>query len=162
MSKTNLIIIILVIVALVAGLASRLMKDKSTEMPPLNDAEKEEGMGEELGYVEHNDLIRVTSPLPESQVSSPLVITGKARGMWYFEADFPITLTNWDGLIIAEGYATAQGDWMTEEYVPFTATLEFVADTSVSNRGTLILHKDNPSGLPERDDALEYTVYFAD
>ena len=69
-------------------------------------------------------------------------------------------LTNWDGLIIAEGYATAQGDWMTTDYVPFEATLEFTADTSVSNRGSLILKKDNPSGLPENDDALEYTVYL--
>ena len=109
---------------------------------------------------QYKDLIRVTTPLPESMISSPLVIKGEARGGWFFEASFPVILTNWDGLIIAEGYAEAKDDWMTTDYVPFEAVLEFAADTLVSNRGALILKKDNPSGLSENDDAFEYTVYF--
>ena len=108
----------------------------------------------------YKDLIQVETPLPESEVSSPLVIKGKARGNWFFEASFPVILTNWDGLIIAEGVAQAEGEWMTTDYVPFTTTLTFTVDTRVSNRGSLILKKDNPSGLPEHDDAFEYTVYF--
>jgi len=111
-----------------------------------------------------SDLIWLYSPQPEEEIESPLKIQGKARGNWFFEASFPVILTNWDGLIIAEGYATANpsdgGDWMTEDFVPFEAELEFTADTSVSNRGALILKKDNPSGLPENDDALEITVFF--
>lgn len=47
---------------------------------------------------------------------------------------------------------------MTEEFVPFTATLRF---TSPGGHGTLILRKDNPSGLPEHDDALVIPVRFA-
>lgn len=107
------------------------------------------------------NLIRVTSPLPNSTISSPLVITGTARGYWFFEASFPVYLTDWDGKIIAEGFATAQDDWMTTEFVPFKATLTYkTSDISgqYSNRGTLILKKDNPSGLPENDDALEFQV----
>jgi len=111
---------------------------------------------------QYKDLIRVATPLPESMISSPLVIKGEARGMWYFEVSFPVVLTNWDGLIIAEGIATAKGDWMTEDYVPFEATLEFESDTQVSNRGSLILQRSNASGLPEHDDAFEYTVYFSE
>jgi len=43
--------------------------------------------------------------------------------------------------------------------VPLEATLTFTADPNVySNRGALILQKDNPSGLPEYDDALEIPV----
>ena len=52
---------------------------------------------------------------------------------------------------------------MTEEFVPFSAVLEFVTPTAGDpelNRGTLILQKDNPSGLPEHDDALEIPVVF--
>ena len=83
--------------------------------------------------------------------------------MWFFEASFPVVLTNWDGLIIAEGIATAQGEWMTTEFVPFEATLKFIVDKNAySNRGFLILRKDNPSGLPEHDDALEIPIMFAD
>jgi len=118
---------------------------------------------EEIGNVlEKNDLIRLTTPRPNEKITSPLTITGEARGYWFFEASFPIILTNWDGLIIAEGFATADGEWMTEEFVPFTVTLTFNADTSVSNRGSLILQKDNPSGLPENDDALEIPIYFSE
>ena len=104
-------------------------------------------------------LIRLASPLPNATVSSPLTITGEARGYWYFEASFPVVLVDWDGRIIAQGIATAKDEWMTEEFVPFEATLTFTADPNVySNRGALILQKDNPSGLPEYDDALEIPV----
>lgn len=105
------------------------------------------------------DLIRVTSPLPNATVSSPLAITGEARGNWYFEASFPVVLVDWDGKIIAQGIAHAKGEWMTTGFVPFEATLTFVADKNAySNRGSLILKKDNPSGLPQNDDALEIPV----
>ncbi len=113
-----------------------------------------------------SDLIVLTSPVPNGTVTSPMVISGEARGYWFFEASFPITLTNWDGLIIAEGYATADGEWMTEEFVPFTSTVTFenpykAGDPDFMKRGFLILKKDNPSGLPENDNALEIPILFA-
>jgi len=109
------------------------------------------------------DLIVIESPLPGEVVTSPLTIRGQARGNWYFEGDFPVVLTNWDGLIITEHYASARGEWMTQEFVPFEAVLEFETPADMgdfSRRGSLILQKDNPSGLPEFDDAIEFTVYF--
>jgi len=115
-----------------------------------------EFIGNELEKI---DMIRIDSPRPNRTVESPLVITGEARGYWFFEASFPVSLVDWDGRIIAEGIATAQKDWMTEEFVSFTATLVFTPDPNAySTRGTLILKKDNPSGLPEHDDALEIPV----
>jgi len=118
-----------------------------------------EFIGNEL---EKTDLIRINNPRPNQTVSSPLIITGEARGSWYFEASFPVILTNWDGLIIAQGVAQAKSDWMTTDFVPFEATLTFIVDKDTySNRGSLILKKDNPSGLPENDDALEIPVVIA-
>ena len=112
------------------------------------------------------NFIQLITPQPYGLINSPLKITGKARGYWFFEASFPIMLTNWDGLIIAEGYATALDDWMTEEFVPFSATLEFVnpyisGEGDFMKRGSLILKKDNPSGLSEKNDALEIPISFA-
>ncbi len=104
----------------------------------------------------HGDIV-VASPMPGDTVQSPLAISGEARGFWFFEASFPVVLVDWDGRIIAEGIATAQGDWMTEEFVPFTAELPY-ADSAVPTfnaKGALILKRDNPSGLPENDDAIE-------
>lgn len=115
-----------------------------------------ENIGNEL---DKQDLIRLDNPRPNQTVSSPLVVTGEARGYWFFEADFPVVLVDWDGRIIAEGIATAQDEWMTEEFVPFEAELEFeIPEDIYSYNGALILQKDNPSGLPENDDALEIPV----
>lgn len=108
---------------------------------------------------EYKDLIKVTTPMPGDEITSPLIIKGEARGMWFFEGDFPVVLTNWDGLIIAEGYASSEGEWMTEEYVPFTATINF-EKPDFGEKGTVILQKDNPSGLPENDDAFEFDIIF--
>jgi hypothetical protein len=108
----------------------------------------------------HADVIRVQSPSPNQAIKSPVTVTGQARGSWYFEGSFPVILVDWDGRIIAEAVATADGEWMTEEFVPFRATLEFETP-EYGERGTLILRKDNPSGRPELDDALEVPVRFA-
>lgn len=116
--------------------------------------------------LEKRDLIRLAVPQPNMEITSPLTITGEARGYWFFEASFPVMLTNWDGLIIAEHYAQADGEWMTEEFVPFTSEVVFEnpykeGDPEFMRRGTLLLKKDNPSGLPEHDDALEIPVLFS-
>lgn len=113
----------------------------------------------EAAPAQKDDLILVNSPRPNAQVASPIVITGKARGNWYFEGSFPIVLTNWDGLIIAEGYATAQGEWMTTEYVPFTASLSYtLAPETPYRRGFLILKKNNVSDERHLDNAIEIPV----
>jgi hypothetical protein len=106
----------------------------------------------------YKDVLKVKEPVFNQSVASPLVISGEARG-WYFEASFPVELVDWDGRIIAQGPAQAQGDWMTSEFVPFKATLSFtVPDDIPYRRATLILRKDNPSGMPENDDAFEIPV----
>ena len=151
MLKKFLIIITLIIVgAAVVGAWWRWGKEEIASVINI------EYFGNEL---EKKDLIHISSPRPNQAVQSPLVITGEARGYWFFEASFPIVLTDWDGLIIGQGIAQAKSDWMTADFVPFEATLAFTADKNAySNRGTLILRKDNPSGLPEHDDALEIPV----
>ncbi|MFH1979037.1 MAG: Gmad2 immunoglobulin-like domain-containing protein [Patescibacteria group bacterium] len=108
---------------------------------------------------EKMDLIRINNPRPNQRITSPLVVEGEAVGNWFFEGDFPVVLTDWDGRIIAEGFATAQSDWMTENFVQFKGILEFEKPTYKDN-GALILQKDNPSGLPEHDDALEIPIKF--
>ncbi|MBP6904769.1 MAG: Gmad2 immunoglobulin-like domain-containing protein [Candidatus Pacebacteria bacterium] len=113
----------------------------------------------EVAPAQKDDLIVVESPRPGSKVASPLVIKGKARGNWYFEASFPVTLTDAQGNIIKESFATAQGEWMTTDYVPFTTSLTYTLPIGVTN-GFLILKKDNPSGEPQFDNQLSIPVTF--
>lgn len=105
-----------------------------------------------------SDLIRVETPQPGQTVKSPLSVKGQARGTWYFEAVFPVRLYDGTGKEIASGQGTATSEWMTVDFVPFVATLTF--DTPATATGTLVLEKDNPSGLPENDDKLEVPVSF--
>jgi hypothetical protein len=102
--------------------------------------------------------ISVTSPTANQVVTSPLVVTGKARGSWYFEASFPAKLVDADGHVLAQAPAQAQGDWMTEDFVPFSVSLTFVKPATAT--GTLILSKDNPSGLPQNDASVSIPVRF--
>lgn len=89
-------------------------------------------------------------------ISSPITITGNAKGNFFFEGQFPILLQDKDGNTISTCFAMAKSDWMTEEYVPFTCTLSFESLTKKS--GVLILKKDNPSGLKENDETVEIPV----
>lgn len=131
---------------------------KQSEAP-----DQEEEPDDQDAPTPYKDLIVLDSPAEGGVISSPLAVSGKARGMWFFEGSFPLVLVDWDGRIIAESFATAQGEWMTEDYVPFEGTIEFEAPKNIgefSRRGALILQKDNPSGLPEFDDALEVPIRF--
>lgn len=112
-------------------------------------------IGNEL---EKADLIRADAPRPNATVTSPLAISGQARGNWYFEASFPARLLDANGKELAVIPVQAQGEWMTTEFVPFSATMSFPTPTTAT--GTLVLQKDNPSGLPEHDDALVVPVRF--
>lgn len=113
-------------------------------------------IGNELDLL---DEIVLDQPRPGTTIQSPLFVEGRARGYWFFEADFPVILTDWDGLIIAQGHATAKEDWMTEDFVPFSAVLDFIVP-DYGDRGALILQKANPSGLPENSETLEIPIKF--
>jgi hypothetical protein len=103
-----------------------------------------------------NDFIVVDAPLPHDAINSPLLIIGKARGTWYFEASFPVELLDANGKQLAIMPIQADGEWMTEDFVPFSTTLTW--GTSTTPTGTLIFHRDNPSGLPEHDKELRVPV----
>lgn len=132
-----------------------------------NDAEMIYRMLQTFRFLEHgsgevSDNINLFSPKPGDTVTSSLTIAGEARGPWYFEATFPVVITDWDGRIIGEGYAEAQDDWMTEDFVSFLGEITFDAppEDAYSRNGTLIIQKANPSGLPENDAAIEIPITF--
>lgn len=106
-----------------------------------------------------SQMIEVTGPAQNTQITSPLTITGRARGPWYFEASFPIELQDNNGAPIATTTGQAQGDWMTENWVPFTATLTFPTQPAGS-LGKIVLKKDNPSGEPQNDASIVVPVQF--
>ena len=120
-----------------------------------NGVSYREDIGKKL---EKTDLIRLDQPRPNQKIESPLLLTGVARGNWFFEANFPIYLYDDNGNNLGFAIATAKSDWMTTEFVPFEARLDFEEPTT--RTGKLILRKDNPSGLPQYDDELYLPIRF--
>jgi len=100
--------------------------------------------------------VKVYNPIGNSQLASPVIVMGEVPGNWSFEASFPVKLLDAKGNVIAQAPAQLLGDWMTDKPVPFTLKLTF-ANTS-SGDGTLLLQKDNPSGLEANDDSVSIPI----
>ncbi len=178
--KRKVMMIVLLVVLLLAGIVTFVMKKEDVGSLVVNDFNScaeagnpimesypqkcRDGEGGEI-YIENLgnklemlDSINLISIQPNQKISSPLVLEGSAKA-WYFEGNFPVILTDWDGEIIAQGFVSSVGEWMTNEFVPFKGILEF-EKPDFDNRGTLILQKDNPSDKRELDEALEIPVLF--
>lgn len=112
-------------------------------------------VGNEMEYVNE---IHVDNPRPNQIITSPLTIIGQAQGSWYFEAQFPIELQDENGTSIGTSSAAAGEDWMTNDFVPFTAQLLFTQPAHTT--GKLILKNANPSGQPENDKTLTIPIKF--
>lgn len=111
-----------------------------------------------------NKEIWITTPrMANMTVTSPLTVTGFAPGNWYFEASFPVIITDWDGKIIGQSHVQAKDDWTQSGPIRFEGTIEFTAppcSATYCEKGTLIFKNDNPSGDPSREKSFEVPVIF--
>lgn len=91
-------------------------------------------------------------------VVNPLSLTGQVPGSWSHEGLFSIDILCEGDIGLPGATAQLEGDWMTNELVPFTASLSFDSTTKECGDLSIILRKANPSGLPENDDSLSLIV----
>lgn len=97
----------------------------------------------------------VTSPIAGSSVPKVFTVAGSAPGPWYFEASFPIKVVDANNNFIGQGVGQALTDWMVVDNVSFLAT---VTTSGYSGPATLVLLRDNPSGMPENDDSVSIPI----
>lgn len=102
------------------------------------------------------DVVRVTLPMPGAVTGKEFKVIGEARGVWFFEASFPITVLDTSGAIVAASIAQAQSNWMSENFVPFSA--DIVIPATYSGPATIVLKKDNPSGDPVYDASASFPI----
>ncbi len=100
--------------------------------------------------------VSVVSPRPNATVGQSFTVTGSAPGNWYFEAVFPIQVRDPDDNLIATGQGRAQSDWMVTSQVAFKSTITL--SKKYSGPASLILLRDNPSGLPENADLVTIPI----
>lgn len=106
----------------------------------------------------HGVPVTVTQPRSHAEVSSPLHVVGRVPGTWSFEASFGVDVLDADRNRLAAHYATVEGDWMTDQEVPFMADVKF--KTPSTDSGFLVLHKANPEGGMGTDDSVEIPIQF--
>lgn len=101
------------------------------------------------------DLIVITAPKPGARVPGSFMVSGRARGNWFFEASFPVDVYDSEGNLLLQTFMQADGEWMTTEFVSFSDT---VVVPDYVGEAILILRKDNPSDLPENDGSVTLPI----
>jgi len=99
---------------------------------------------------------KVTSVKSGQEINAPLVVEGEAKGSWFFEGSLPIKITDEQGNVLGNSFATAKTDWMTENFVAFSGTVSYESKTG--GKGFLVVAKDNPSGLAQYDKEIKIPV----
>jgi hypothetical protein len=170
----GVVVIIILIIGIVLSVRANLnsnnpifggINEPATSTPTTNGTTTDPNTGGNNGSTntDPNSPVILDMIKANATVTSPLTVAGKARGNWFFEANLPIKITDASGKVLGQVGAQAVGEWMTTNYVPFSATLTFTAPTSTAQNpqtGFLIIEKDNPSGLPENDASVKIPVMF--
>lgn len=153
-----LIIIILGVAAWVVLGEPSYVPNTATTTPQENTDDTDDTSGEQTGPPTVEQLkARVAVDAPESGANVPqsFSVTGTAPGPWFFEASFPIEVRDANGTVLTTGIATALSDWMTIDDVAFKADITV---TGYSGPATLVLKRDNASGLPEHDASVSIPI----
>lgn len=145
--KKNILIIIVLVIAIIAGYAYYKKSAPATEPVVIPTASIS---GDTANLVSVN----VT---PGQKISGKGTIYGVLKGAYFFEA-------NARGMLLDSGKNTlknfpisATTDWMTEGPVSFKATIDA---TGLSGAGYIRIANDNPSGEPARDKYIDIPVVF--
>lgn len=109
--------------------------------------------------VDTSTQVDITSPLPNSEIKSPITVSGRAKGVWFFEANAGLALLDSNKQPITIGNVTATTDWMTDDYVSFTGKITYPLAYK-GQSGYIQFSNDNPSGLPENSKTFLVPVLF--
>lgn len=121
----------------------------------INDLEQQIAESPVIDYVSaKGEQVIIYTPNNNDIINSPITIIGQIPGNWAVEGDFMAYVKDSDGNNIGESIVKINGDWTATDLVPFSTTISFDG----SGAGTVVLQKDNPSGLPENDDQVVLNV----
>ncbi len=146
----------LIVALLVIILLPYVFKDSPTEVDSVSTQLQ---ASDEVS--KETERITVAVPTVGAVVTNPVMVSGSARGYWFFEGSFSVELTDLEGNLLGQGIATAQGEWMTEELVSFSGEISTNSGEDVRFKpGIVVFKKANPSGLAENDDSVSVRVIF--
>ncbi|MCX8094944.1 MAG: Gmad2 immunoglobulin-like domain-containing protein [Caldisericia bacterium] len=141
MKYTNKIILILIIIIILIFVLN--FYQRYLTLKKIKDAE---------------NLIMVEKPKPYEKIQNPVLIKGKAKGYFFFEATFPIKIIDENGNVLLTDYIETKDNWMTENFVSFEKYINI--NFGKTKRGFIVFERANPSGLKENQFELYIPVYF--
>jgi hypothetical protein len=103
-----------------------------------------------------SSVVVVTSPLPHATVDVSFVVEGRAPVGWFSESVFPIQVRDENNNVIARATAHGPTAWKKSTALSWSATVTVLGP--YTGPATLILLRNNPSGLPENDDAVTIPI----
>lgn len=89
------------------------------------------------------EVIEVVEPLPNSEVTSPFKLDGKAVGGWYYADQITAKLVDENDNVLSTKQVKALESTETDGMVPFTAAITYDATSSGTINAKLIIEKNN-------------------
>lgn len=157
-SHTPWIIAILILLGVVGYLSWRIFATPLASPTPEAVVQQQEATSTAVATSSAplSASVHIDTPASNAVVGTTFIVTGAAPSGWYFEAVFPISVRDNADNVIGHGQAQALSDWTQPGQIRFAATTTI--DTVYHGPATLILLKDNPSGLPENDDSVSMPI----
>ncbi len=161
-SNRNTIWIIVAIIVIVGILFFAFKTPKNSQLPPKGDTQGDTTNNNSNTPPPANQMITITSPKEGDTVDATngFTVTGQAKGNWYFEATAPIAIYAKNGIKLTETYISAQGEWMTTNFVPFSGTISPFL-TNGATEGYIEFSNSNPSDNEGFRRSLRVNVKFA-
>ena len=133
---------------------------QETVQPQLDTKDKSNVKTQEKGKVAQNNVEFVDQkesepkPIPLRVKEDGTLSPNEGKVGKFVVDDKGLPVLDKDGNILVQSYATAQGEWMTEDFVPFKGDIKI--PSSYIGPATLVLHRSNASGLPENDAQVSF------
>lgn len=108
---------------------------------------------------EVNDII-IFEPAYNQSIGAPTTILGQARGYWFFEGAFPVTIYDNNLVPVASTTATAQADWDTSEFVPFQAVVPGYDQAPSKKKGFIIFQQGTLDLIAQNEKVFKLPIRF--
>ena len=144
-NKNTILIVVVILLAIGAYFA---FGNKNSDVVDNDDTSQPGSDDNNNGSDDTTDMsskIRVSIPAGNSvNASTGFEVGGQAVGNWFFEASAPVSVYSKDGKLLVATYMTAQGEWMTTDFVPFKGQIPPFL-TNGATEGYIQFENDNPS-----------------
>lgn len=97
--------------------------------------------------------ISISTPQNGTTITPPFMVQGQAKGFWFNQGLFPVTIYDTEKNVVMKTYAIAQGDWSDQEkLVPFKVTVDAFDTQPTKKAGHIAFKKANATaGLPNSE-----------